>query len=156
MIGTHADITDRKEAELRQVRAVVDASPAATLLIDANGGIEYANEVASHIFGYRAMQLSGLDINTLVPLGACVANIFADQRHVSKANLELCGNHKTGRKIPLEASLSLVQMAGQSVVIASLVDTSGRKQAELERLRDIERQRDTLVREVHHRVKNNL
>jgi PAS domain S-box-containing protein len=156
MIGTHADITDRKEAEVRQVRAVVDASPAATLLIDANGVIEYANKVASHIFGYQAMQLSGLDINTLVPLGAYVANISADQLHVSKANLELCGNHKTGRKIPLEASLSLVQMAGQSVVIASLVDISGRKQAELERLRDIERQRDTLVREVHHRVKNNL
>lgn len=53
-------------------------------------------------------------------------------------------------------SFPLVDAAGARMAAGFAEDITGRKQAEQRRLEAIEAQRDALVREVHHRIKNSL
>ena len=52
MTGTMADIGDRKAAEEDRVRSVLEASPEAMLVIDAEGRIRFANQLCAFGFGY--------------------------------------------------------------------------------------------------------
>ena len=56
----------------------------------------------------------------------------------------------------LECMVRPVRWAGVSAVQNTVIDVTERRQAESERLSHARQQRDALVREVHHRIKNNL
>ena len=63
---------------------------------------------------------------------------------------------KDGSVITAEVAATIIDYQGEKVVMAIFRDTTARKHAEEERLAYAKAQRDTLVREVHHRIKNNL
>lgn len=130
MIGTHVDITERKEAEARQVRAVVDASPITTILTDINGAIIYANTVTEGVFGRFLDELSGNNINTLIPAIAQIDHMLGPKTQHTPSVLELTAIHKNGREIPVEVTLSSLQMGTQLVIIISINDISERKAKE--------------------------
>ncbi|MDP3744988.1 MAG: PAS domain S-box protein [Methylotenera sp.] len=124
------DITDRKEAEARQLRAVVDASPITTILTDINGAIIYANTVTEGIFGKSLDELSGKNINTLIPVIVQIDHILGlNTQHIPPIQ-EFTAIHKNGRKIPVEVTLSLIPMGTQTAVIISINDISERKAKE--------------------------
>lgn len=124
------DITDRKEAEARQVRTVVDASQVATILTDMNGVIIYANTVTEQVFGSSLEELSGNNINTLIPAITQVDCILEPKRQHPSPFLELTAIHKNGWEIPVEVTLNSLQMGTQLVDIISINDISERKAAE--------------------------
>lgn len=72
------------------------------------------------------------------------------------AEIELIA--KNGTKIPYQWAISSLTDSNGNLLGVTGVgrDLSDRIEAERQRLADAERQRDSLVREVHHRVKNNL
>ncbi len=61
-----------------------------------------------------------------------------------------------GTIIVMEAAASNIIFDGKPAVIAVLRDVTQRRQMEAQHLAEARQQRDTLVREVHHRIKNNL
>lgn len=64
---------------------------------------------------------------------------------------------KDGRLIDVSLSSTAIETGDLSRGVAFAVqDITAQRQAEAERLIALERQRDTLVREVHHRIKNHL
>ena len=144
LIGTHADITDRKEAEARQVRAVVDASPVATMLTDTNGVIIYANTVTEGVFGSSLNELSGKNINALIPAMIQLDRMRSPKARHTSAVQELTAIHKNGREIPVEVTLSPLQMGKQTAVIISVNDISERKAAEIS-LRESEQFNRTIL-----------
>jgi two-component sensor histidine kinase len=62
---------------------------------------------------------------------------------------------KDGRQIPVQISVAPLYLHGRHLVLALMTDITERKQIEA-RLRDSLREKEVLLAEVHHRVKNNL
>lgn len=68
---------------------------------------------------------------------------------------DLSGMRKDGSEFPVEIGINPVQTDEGTMILSVILDLSERKQAE-KRIQDALTQKDLLLREVHHRVKNNL
>ena len=66
-------------------------------------------------------------------------------------------NHrrKDGTEIPLEITTSLLSLNGRHVVVAAMRDISRRIESE-GKIKLLLREKEIMLREVHHRIKNNL
>src|SRR6266566_3517469 len=137
-IGSCIGITERKLAE-EKFRLVIDAAPNAMIMVDSAGVISFANAPAATVFGYSLSELIGRHIETLIP------ERFRDQ-HVSYrkgflsqpssramgAGRDLFGRRKDGSEFPVEVGLNPIHTTEGLSVLASVIDISARKQAELE------------------------
>jgi PAS domain S-box-containing protein len=132
MIGTHADISIRKQAEQQQVYKIVEAAPDPMLLIGNDGKIAFANQAAKATFGYTLEELKGLRIENIVPFNSRSSHAHLRSVMASSSNpypWPLTAMHKNGSAFPAEVSLTPFQMDGQPVVIANIRDISERKRA---------------------------
>ncbi len=132
-----SDITDRKQAEEAQLRAVLEASPEAVLLVEADGRISYANRVCERMFGYTPEEAAGLDVGALVPASKRGRHrdyiaAFAREPHSRPmgSGIQLAALRRDGGEFPVEISLSPISLGGRLVVIASIGDITERKAAE--------------------------
>ena len=146
--GVAADITARKQAEER-FRLVVEAAPNAMILIDANGAILLVNGQAEVVFGYDRRELIGKPAELLLPeryRSEHIAHLRGDGANpVSRpmgAERELFGLRKDGSEIPIEAGLNPIRTSDGTLVLASIVDMTERRQAEAQ----ADRQRSELAR----------
>jgi PAS domain S-box-containing protein len=137
-IGSCIDITERKDAE-EKFRLVLDAAPNAMIMVDSAGVIKFANASAATVFGYSLSELIGCQIEMLIPqrfpdrhLGYR-KNFFS---HPSSREIgvgrDLFGRRKDGSKFPVEVRLNPIRTAEGAFVLASLIDITTRKEAELE------------------------
>jgi PAS domain S-box-containing protein len=62
---------------------------------------------------------------------------------------------KDGRRIPCEVNAFSLEMGGRQVILSVVRDTTFRQEAE-KRIRSSLAEKETLLKEIHHRVKNNL
>ena len=125
MTGTMADIAERKSAEEARIRSVLEASPEAMLVIDAEGRIRYANQLCAFGFGYRLDELAGMPAARLAPELERVERVGAP-------NAVLTAWRADGSSFPAEVNLTPMQSQGQSLTIVSLRDISERQRAEHE------------------------
>ncbi|MDE2614995.1 MAG: PAS domain S-box protein, partial [Burkholderiales bacterium] len=162
------DIERRRQAELRigqaqaSLQRVIETAPLAIALFDATSlRVVQLNQAAAGFFGRAADEL----------LGAATAQLFDDERaatlarwlhaaalagetalHEWQDNVAASGPRVWDLRIaPLEA---VPGGARQLLLVAS--DVTGQRVAEQARLQAAIAQREVLVREVHHRIKNNL
>lgn len=68
---------------------------------------------------------------------------------------ELTGLRSDGSHFPVEVSLNAFQSAQRRLVVSTVRDITTRRAAE-QRLRDSLQEKELLLKEIHHRVKNNL
>lgn len=105
-----------------------------TVIINEEGKIEYANPAMENTFGYRPIELVGRSINILVPN----TKSHVHQNYLTKyfknpkdrkmgAGKELYGVHKSGITIPIEVSLSYLEVDGKRMSMAIVIDISERK-----------------------------
>jgi PAS domain S-box-containing protein len=140
----------------------LDHLPVAILIVDGEGRIESANVQAELLLGYDRGALAGVSVDSLVPTGlrdTHAANREAYMRLSTQrpmgAGRELYAQHREGRRIPVEIGLNPLQTSGGTRVLAAIVDISERKARE-ERVQQALAEKELLLGEVHHRVKNNL
>jgi PAS domain S-box-containing protein len=146
MRGATLDITKRKLAE-EQFRLVVEAAPNAMIIVNAGGRITLVNTQAEAVFGYARDELIGHPIEMLVPERFRSDHMgdrrgyFGDARaRPMGAGRELFGRRKDGSEIPVEIGLNPIHTSEGLLVLASIIDISERKQAELQ----AQQQRDEL------------
>lgn len=122
----------------------------------------YAGPQVRQILGYAPEELIGqTPFDLMPPDEAARVRQQADAARAARQPLVALENvncHKSGRRVVLESSGQPFfdtqgRFGGYRGVDREITD---RKQAEVARLAEAERLRDALVREVHHRIKNNL
>ncbi len=160
--GVQTDITEQTRAEAAQamLAAIVESSEDAIISKDLTGTITSWNLGAERLLGYRREEIVGQPITRIIPpeLHAAEADIVDGRRHgESAAHLETTRIAKDGRRIPVSLTISPVRDALGAVVGASKIlhDITERRQAE-EALRLSLREKEAMLKEIHHRVKNNL
>ena len=161
MIGVNVDITERKEAEqLRRenderFRLAVEAAPCGMLMLDENGRIVMMNAKAERLFEYSKGELLGEKIEALIPAGITTGPPAGQSSDGSSSPNLPFGNGdvtiaqtKNRKEIPVELGCNPIIINGKTMAIAALVDVSERKRADT--------QRELLLAELNHRVKNTL
>lgn len=161
------DITNDKqtlrlrESEVR-FRLVFEAAQSAMIIVDGEGCIQLANAQAERLFGYPRDELVGQPIEMLVAESQRKQHSYyrGNYQHrpaprMMGAAQDLYGMTKSGRQIPIEVGLSPIRTADTQMVLAVVVDNSQRKEAERVLLNSIQ-EKETLLKEIHHRVKNNM
>ena len=156
-------------------RLAVEAAPAGMIMVDDAGRIVMANAHVEKIFGYARQELLGHPFERLVRERRRIGPPqFGGARH------RLFGRRKDGTEVPIELGVNSLQTAEGRFVLNSVVDlsVSRRGEEERDRLREevrglrseleqrvqertaqleaVLREREVLLQEVHHRVKNNL
>src|SRR6266542_1271672 len=136
--GVSRDITERKLAE-EKFRLVLDAAPNAMIMVDSAGAINFANASATTVFGYSLSELIGRHIETLVPerfrdrhAGYRKGFHSEPSSRAMGAGRDLFGRRKDGSEFPVEVGLNPIHTGQGLFVLASVIDITARKQAELE------------------------
>jgi len=139
-----------------------DRIPVAMIVVNQRGEITRLNQLAETTFGYRSEELIGQTVEKLIPsryhgVHPAYRNGFLAETNARPmgAGRDLSGLRKDGSEFPVEIGINPVQTGEGPMVLSVILDLSERKQSE-KRIQDALQQKDLLLREVHHRVKNNL
>src|SRR5713101_2383911 len=131
-------ITERKLAE-EKFRVVLDAAPNAMIVVDSAGVISFANSPAATVFGYSLNELIGLHIETLIPerfrdrhVGYRKGFLSEPSSRAMGAGRDLFGRRKDGSEFPVEVGLNPIHITEGFFVLASVIDITARKEAELQ------------------------
>ncbi len=118
--------------------SLLDAAVGALLLFDADGRTVEWNRAAEEMFGWTREEAVGADAAELLMPDELRARWRAAVTHVANADqpeadgerIELTARHRSGRDVPIELELSLVDGERQPLFAAFLHDISERKQAQ--------------------------
>jgi PAS domain S-box-containing protein len=161
VLSAIVDISERKRSEER-FRLVVEAAPNAMVMINSRGEIEMVNAQAERVFGYARTEMIGKPVEMLVPERfrghhPALRNSFggAAEARSMGAGRDLYALRKDGSEFPVEIGLNPIETDDGIMVLSAIVDISDRKQKE-HRIEQALQEKDLLLGEIHHRVKNNL
>jgi PAS domain S-box-containing protein len=160
-VGLAEDITERKRVEnaLRIKNIVFDASIAANSIADLPGVIVEANSAFLRLWGYqRKDQVIGKNIAEFFVDPGEAAAVVAALDQTGQWEGGFSAKRQDGSQFSAYAlATTLCDDKGKPMGYQSaVIDITESRQAEQRRLGYARQQRDTLVREVHHRIKNNL
>jgi len=142
---------------------VIDLAEDAIISIGEDQRIVLFNQAAERIFGYSAQEAIGKPLDILLPermakLHRSQVREFAHSGLTTRRKNErtqIRGRRKDGTEFPAEASISRVDAGGRVLLTVILRDITERVAAD-EKLKESIREKEALLREIHHRVKNNL
>lgn len=161
VLSAIVDISERKRSEER-FRLVVEAAPNAMVMINGRGEIEMVNAQAERVFGYARTEMLGKPVEMLVPdrfrgHHPALRTSFggAAEARPMGAGRDLFARRKDGSEFPVEIGLNPIETEDGVMVLSAIVDISDRKQKE-NRIAQALKEKDVLLGEIHHRVKNNL
>ncbi len=158
------DISERKRTEdaLREseekFRVLAETSPASIALYQGEE-VLYINPTAAKLIGYTTEELSRMSF------WGCVHDDFKEmvrERGLARMRGESVPSQyeckfvsKDGKELWGIVSVGSIEFKGKPAGIVTLVDTTDAKLAE-EKMRSSLAEKEILLKEVHHRVKNNL
>jgi sigma-B regulation protein RsbU (phosphoserine phosphatase) len=130
---------------------LLEYAPDAMIAVDADGRIVFANSQTENLFGYTSAELLGQRIELLVPDRLRSAHCssreaYSEAPRVRSMGVEqvLCGVRKDGLEVPLDISLSPIQLNTGRLVIAAVRDVTERRRNERQ------------LREAHSRIRRDL
>jgi PAS domain S-box-containing protein len=147
---------ERSEAFLR---GIFEETPNAVLLVGPDCLVTRANAEADQMFGHAQGELAGLAIDVLLtgsgeaPRPVCGQLRAALPRRGLDGEPQLYGRRHDVDRFPVDVMAS--PLRGTELVILTVRDMSAKWEQE-EALRRTLADKDTLLKELHHRVKNNL
>jgi PAS domain S-box-containing protein len=160
--GCCQDITDRKIAEedQRRLASLVEQSDDAILGLSPAGVVESWNAAASSLFGYERAEAIGMDCRRLVApddLDRWDAVRTAVRTGEHLRHYELRHRRHDGSEFDGAVATAPIRDIHQRIIgiVKVIRDITPQKEIE-EQLRSSLEEKEVLLREIHHRVKNNL
>ncbi len=127
----------RRDLETRLLQ-VIEAMPNGIIMVNELGTIEIVNLQAEKIFGYDRKELLGKSIEQLIPQDAANAHSHNRESYFTNpsprtmgAGRELFGLRRDGTEFPLEIGLAPVTTKDGIKVLASIVDITERRNANI-------------------------
>lgn len=148
-------------------RLAFEAAPVGMMTVDAGGKITFANAHIEGMFGYAREELLDTPLEKLIPelwrgrnkrTGKTVSAAF--HARGKAGDCEQRGVRKSGAGFPID--LSCTPLPNEDLTLITVVDITEHQRSMRQlnertaELTDSLKGRDVLLREVHHRVKNNL
>ena len=157
------DASTQLPAEAEHLLRIIEIAEDAVISIDQASRIVLFNQGAVRTFGYQPSEVLGRPLALLLPQRFHETHaehverfLHGDESSRRMAQRgEIFGRRKSGEDFPAEASISRIKTDQGVVATVILRDISERKEAE-RRIQTSLREKEVLLREVHHRVKNNL
>jgi PAS domain S-box-containing protein len=139
-----------------------ELAPQALLMGRPDGSIQQSNVAAAALFGYSQEGLKACQIGDLLPdfrlsaagLPASTLENTADLRDLGEVPT-WTARRRDGGTLRVEVRVSHTEIGGQTRTLISVSDVSERVRA-FEAVQRSLREKEVLLKEVHHRVKNNL
>lgn len=151
--------TNELQRTKERVEAILDNSPDGILLIGSDGTIEQCNTISKHMFGYTEQELTGKSIYTLIDPER--NNFLQEQikqciyENVSK-RFQITARKSSHSTFQAGVALASVKAnVAKASLVCSIRDISEAVEADL-KIKSSLREKEVLLREIHHRVKNNL
>jgi hypothetical protein len=166
VLSISRDITESKRAEKtlqeseKKYRDLAELLPQTIFETDLNGNITFVNHIGHQIFGYTPEELNkGINmIQILVPEDRARA-MKNNQRILNGEKLpfgEFTALKKDGTTFPIIVNTNLIIQEDKIIGLRGiLVDISELKDAE-NKIKASLKDKEVLLREIHHRVKNNM
>ena len=139
VIGTLSsgiDITHQKLTE-EKFKLLTESSPYGILMVDKKGTISLVNKKAEELFRYTREELIGKSVETLIPRRFRTphkkhrSKFFSNPENRSMGiGLDLFALRKDGSEFPVEIGLTHIDTAGETSVLANILDISKRKTIE--------------------------
>jgi PAS domain S-box-containing protein len=166
-MGNVADITDRKRAEaaLQEselwMRSIFDAMQDAVIILTPQRTVMDINPAAEKMFGYGREEVIGhtteilhVDSEHYLEFQGRIKEAFENR---SSVECDFQAKRKNREIFPTEHRVSLLKDKSEEPIgIVSVVrDITEKRQAE-QKINASLREKEVMLREIHHRVKNNL
>ncbi len=148
--GTRPPADEGAELPQALYRGIIAISTDAIICIDRAQDMILFNQGAERIFGYTADEAIGKSLDMLLPARYRAAHgrhvrEFGDS-HVAARQMgergQIFGLRRSGEEFPAEASISRVEVAGNTFYTVVLRDITERRRAEDDRARLMERERE--------------
>ena len=162
------DITKPKMAKSalkrseQRFRAVAESAVDAIVTTNSKGNIIFFNNSLTKIFGYSKEELSGKPLTLLMPerykkiyLNELQKFKKSGQHRLMGKTVTTTGLKKDNNEFPFEMSLSAWVSDGKTYFTSIIRDLTERQKAD-EQIKKSLQEKEVLIREVHHRVKNNM
>ncbi|MGK5094334.1 PAS domain S-box protein [Deltaproteobacteria bacterium TL4] len=145
-----------------KMQAILNMAADGIINIDEHGIIELFNPAAERLFGYSSAEMLGENVKILMPEPVRLEHDGYLKRYseTGKKNIigkgrEQIAQRKDGTMFPMHIAVSEVQVEGRRIFTGIVHDLSDLKQAQWE-LQKLLEEKEILLQEIHHRVKNNL
>jgi PAS domain S-box-containing protein len=153
------DITERQHAERGRLlmHAAIEASRTPFYSLTPDAKIVYANEHACRMLGYTREELVGRYVWDIDPYYGPEDQpaFWAKMKAQGMLRFETQHRRVDGTTVPVEVTANFFSYKGEEFSLAFVTDITERLKA-TEALTHSLHEKETLLREVHHRVKNNL
>jgi hypothetical protein len=137
--GLFRDRTGPEEDALSRLRSLLDAAPDAGILCRQDRTIAVVNEQAARLFGYESSDLLGQTIETLIP-GWLQGAASPGERSSTQSTPSgawrigggpgLIGRRKDGLEIPIELSVSPLEVDDERFIVSFIRNISERRRLE--------------------------
>ena len=162
-VGINRDITQRKETELvleeseHKHRAYTELSFDAIFEIQKDGTITDCNARACEMFGYSLEEMIGMNTTALTPekYRNSQPEIISENMTTGSEAWERIYQKKDGTLFTTEINTKMYTRGEEKRIIAYVRDISEQKKNE-QTIKASLKEKETLLAEIHHRVKNNL
>ena len=166
VVAILSDIINKKDIELskseEKFRSVSDSAVDGIITTDKNGGIILFNSSLKRIFGYDLDEIKGQNVTMLMPdrykkdFETKLQNFISTGTHeLDGKTFESIGLKKNGAEFPFEISVGTWGSKNDPYTTSIIRDVTDRKITE-QKLQKSIKEKEMLLKEIHHRVKNNL
>ncbi|HUW68758.1 MAG TPA: PAS domain S-box protein [bacterium] len=161
--GTLTDITEQKqaEAEIRLKSSALDAAFNAVVITDRNGDIKWVNASFERLTGFSIAEALGKNPGTLIRSGKQSQEFYTELWDTMLSGKvwsgELINKRKSGELYREEMTITpLMDSEGKVVHFIAIKNDVTEQALAKERLESALREKEILLREIHHRIKNNM
>gem|GEM_PF-2508763 len=158
------DITERRSAEQKlqaekeHFEHLFQSSPVAIVVVDENDVVIDCNTEFTRLFQFALEEAIGCELNHLIAppdLLDEASNLSGQALSGAKVYCETRRRRKDGSEVEVAITGAPRLIDDEQYIYAIYQDITERKQVELRNTRLLE-EKDLLLREVHHRIKNNM